>query len=86
MARIDGVEPRQAGWMTRLIYWLARRNVAALTGESRLVEPTKIYGHHPRLLKAYGQMEMGQQAANTVPATLKSLAGVLADMLIGCPF
>jgi hypothetical protein len=86
MARMNGVEPQQAGWYTRFIYWLVRRKVGSLTGSSRLVEPVKITAHHPRLLRAYGQMETGVQAANTVPASLKALAGILADMLVGCPY
>ena len=42
--------------------------------------------HHPRLLKAYGQMEMGQAAAQSVRANVKALAGIRAATLIGCPF
>ena len=86
MARINGLEPHQAGWYTRLVYWFVKRGVGKITGSSRLVEPVKITAHHPRLLKAYGQMEMGQAAANTVPAALKTLAGVKAAALAGCPF
>ena len=63
-----------------------RRSIGKLTGNSRLIEPVKVTAHHPRLLKAYGQMEMGQEAANSVPATLKALAGVKAATLVGCPF
>ena len=86
MARMSGLEPSQAGWYTRLVYWFVKRGVGQVTGSSRLVEPVKITAHHPRLLKAYGQMEMGQSAANAVPAPLKTLAGVKAAALIGCPF
>jgi hypothetical protein len=60
--------------------------MAKLTGSSRLVEPVTITAHHTRLLVAYGQMEMGQEAAHAVPAHLKSLAGIMAASLIGCPF
>jgi hypothetical protein len=63
MARMNGLEPQQAGWYTRLVYWFVRRSVAKVTGRSRLVEPVKIVAHHPCLLKAYGQMEMGQEQA-----------------------
>ena len=70
MARIHGVEPRDAGWFTRLIYWLARRKLRKLTGEDRFMEPVKVTAHHPRLLFAMGQMELGQDAARNVPATL----------------
>ena len=83
MARMDGLEPQQAGWYTRLIYWFVRRGVGKLTGSSRLVEPVKITAHHPRLLKAYGQMELGQEAAAFVPARLKALAGIQAAAQIG---
>jgi 4-carboxymuconolactone decarboxylase len=86
MARMNGVEPSQAGWYTRLVYWLVRRTIGKITGKSQLVEPVKITAHHPRLLKAYGQMEMGQAAATSVPAALKALASIKVATLIGCPF
>ncbi len=86
MAYMKGVEPVEAGWFTRLIYWFVRRKIGKLTGKDRLVEPVKIAAHHPRLLKAAGQMEGGQAAARSVPAELKMLAGLRTSMLIGCPF
>jgi len=86
MARMEGLEPNQAGWYTRFIYWLVRRSVGKITGRSQLVEPVKITAHHPRLLKAYGQMEMGQAAATSVPAAVKALAEIKVATLVGCPF
>jgi 4-carboxymuconolactone decarboxylase len=86
MARMQGVEPHEAGWFTRLVYWVVRRKIGKLTGQNRLIEPVKVTAHHPRLLKAMGQMEMGQEAARSVPDRLKSLASIKAATLIGCPF
>jgi hypothetical protein len=86
MARIPGVEPGQAGLGTRLLYWLVRRKVGKLTGRPSILKPVKIAAHHPRLLRAMGQMEMGQEAARSVPVVLKSLASIKAAMLVGCPF
>jgi 4-carboxymuconolactone decarboxylase len=86
MARIKGVEPHEAGLLTRLIYWLVRRNVGALAGRPSVVEPVKIVAHHPRLLRAYGDMERGQAAARTVSPRLKTLASLKTALLIGCPF
>jgi 4-carboxymuconolactone decarboxylase len=86
MARMKGVEPQEAGWLTRLIYWMVRREVGKLTGHSRLIEPIKIAAHHPRLLTALGQMERGQAAARSVPDRLKSLACIKAATLVGCPY
>ena len=86
MARIPGVESKDAGLATKILFWLVRRKVAKLTGRSSDLEPVKIAAHHPRLLRAVGQMEMGQEAASSVPALLKSLASIKAAMLVGCPF
>jgi 4-carboxymuconolactone decarboxylase len=83
---MKGLEPHQAGWYTRFVYWLTRRKIAQVTGSGRLVEPVTITAHHPRLLKAYGRMEMAQGAATCVPASLKALAGIKAATLVGCPF
>jgi hypothetical protein len=80
MARIQGVEERNARLFVRLAYWLTRRKIG------RVVEPIKITAHHPRLLRALAGMEMGQQAARSVPADLKALASIKAAMLVGCPF
>ena len=86
MAHMKGVEPAAAGWLTRLVYWFVRRKFGKLTGKHRLIEPVKVAAHHPRLLRAIGQMEGGLEAARSVPAELKLLASLQAAMLIGCPF
>ena len=80
MARIRGVEAEEAGWFVRLVYRLTRRKVG------RVVLPVKITAHHPRLLRAMGEMENGQFAAKSVDAGLKALAQIKAATLIGCPF
>jgi hypothetical protein len=85
MAYLKGVEPSEAGWFTRMIYWFVRRQIGKLTGKDLLVESVKIAAHHPRLLKAVGQMEGGQAAAHSVPMELKMLAGLQSSLHIGCP-
>jgi alkylhydroperoxidase family enzyme len=86
MARINGVEPTQASWLTRLLYWFTRRALRRVTGQDRLPEPVKIAAHHPALLRAVGRMEMAQGAAQTVDPGLKHLASLRASTLVGCPF
>ena len=86
MARIKGLEPRQAGWLTRLLYWFTRRSLRQLTGQDRLPEPVKIVAHQPALLRAVGRMEMAQGAMRSVDRKLKILAGLRASTLAGCPF
>jgi alkylhydroperoxidase family enzyme len=86
MAHLKGVEPAEAGWFTRLVFWFVRRKIGKLTGKDRLLEPVKVAAHHPRLLRAMGQMEGGLEAARSLPAGLKRLATLQAALLIGCPF
>jgi len=86
MAYMKGVEPAEAGWFTRLVYWFVRRKFAKLTGKDRLIEPMKVVAHHPRLMRALGQMEGGLAAAHSVPMPLKLLVSLKAATLIGCPF
>ena len=80
MARIQGVETEQAGLFVRFIFWMTRRKIG------RVVLPIRIAAHHPRLLRAVGEMESGQMAARTVDGSLKALASVKVALLIGCPF
>jgi hypothetical protein len=86
MAHLKGVEPAEAGWFTRLVYWFVRRKIAKVAGQDRLIEPVKIVAHHPRLLRAIGRMDGGVEAARSVPTPLKRLACLQAAMLVGCPF
>jgi hypothetical protein len=86
MARLNGLEAKEASWFVRLVYWLVKRKMTKLTGRAHLPGPVMITAHHPRLLRALGQMEMGQEAARTVPDSLKALASIKAATLIGCPF
>ena len=86
MAYMKGIEPAAAGLFTRLVYWFVRRKFGKLTGQKRLIEPVKVAAHHPRLLRALGQMEGGLGGARSVPTKLKLLASLKAAMLIGCPF
>jgi hypothetical protein len=80
MARIPGLEPRDASVFIRFVYWMVKRKIG------RVIQPIKITAHHPRLLRAVGQMEMGQEAAKTIDLALKALVDIKTAMLIGCPF
>ena len=86
MARINSVDRQHAGWFTRFVYSMVERKMAKLTGKRSLVEPIKIAAHHTRLMWAQGQMELGQDAANSVPVALKDLASIKAASMVGCPF
>ena len=80
MARIKGLDRKHAGLFTRVVYWMTKRKLG------RVAMPVQVTAHHTRLLRAMGEMEMGQAAAHSVDPRLKTLAGIWAAALIGCPF
>jgi 4-carboxymuconolactone decarboxylase len=80
MARIQGIAGSDAGLVARVAFWLTKRKVG------RVVMPVRIHAHHTRLLRAYGAMEMGQEAARTVDPALKTLVSLKVATLVGCPF
>ena len=86
MSYMKGVEPSEAGWFTRLIYWFVRRGIGKATGKSRLIEPVKVAAHHPQLLRAIGKTDGAVEAARSLPTTLKRLVTLKTAMLVGCPF
>ena len=86
MARMQGITAAEAPLGLRLVYSYVRRKVAKIAGRADLPEPIQVTAHHRRLLRATAHMEMGQEAARSVPARLKLLASIQAARLIGCPF
>jgi len=86
MARINGIQTSQANLFIRFIYFMAARWVRKLTGQKRLIEPIKIFAHHPRILMTMGQLDMGMDKSRAVEPRYKNLAMTLTARLIGCPF
>lgn len=80
MARIEGVSDRKASLLARIVFFMCRRRLG------RVITPLRVKAHHPRLLRGYTHMELAQQAACSVPLSLKSLVDVYVAKLIGCPF
>jgi hypothetical protein len=86
MARLQGIKASEAPLGLRLVYSFVRRKLAKVTGRATVPMPIQVTAHHPRLLRALASMEMGQEAAQTVPARLKLLASIQVARRIGCPY
>ena len=68
MARIQSVEPENANILVKFIYRIAKGNVGKLTGRKELIEPVKVFAHHPRVLMAMGMMDGGLEKSKSVPS------------------
>ncbi|MGC1106619.1 MAG: hypothetical protein WA876_08780 [Candidatus Acidiferrales bacterium] len=80
MPRIHGVEPKQAPWHVRLIYWFVKRK------RGHVSEGMKILAHDPRLLRRFVRMNLFSEAKGELPARFRRLAMLKTAMLVGCPF
>lgn len=80
MPRMAGVEPKQAPWHVRLIYWFAKRKLG------HVPEGTKILAYDSRLLRQFMRMNVYSEAKGELPPRLRRLAMLKTAMLVGCPF
>jgi hypothetical protein len=80
MPRMSGVEPKQAPWHVRLIYWFTKRRLG------HVPEGTKILAHDPRLLRQWLRMTTYSEAKGELSPRLRRLAMLKTAMLVGCPF
>ncbi len=80
MSRIAVVSQEKADLSARLAYRYSRKKLG------RVVTPLEVMAHNPWVLRSSGAYEMLSGNAKAADAKLKSLAGIKAAAMIGCPF
>jgi hypothetical protein len=80
MARIEGVAPRRASWLVRVVYRMARKMFG------QLPEPLTVNAHNPAVFRATVGYEYFLSKAKRAEERLKCLAGLKAAAMVGCPF
>ncbi len=80
------VSDREAGFLTRFIYWLTRRKLMAFGSEPKVPSSLRVMAQHRGLMLSYCAFEAGFERCTSVPLRLKALAEIRAATLIGCPF
>jgi AhpD family alkylhydroperoxidase len=90
MARIDGVQPAEAGLKVKLIYRLGPRMMKKLTGRDPQtgtgIEPIEIWAHQPKMMVAMGKFNQAVRKGNSVDERLKNLVELKGAQMIGCEF
>ncbi|MBJ7332866.1 MAG: carboxymuconolactone decarboxylase family protein [Solirubrobacteraceae bacterium] len=81
MARITGLSPKTRRPLTRLSFFMAKRQFAG-----RTPEPMLVAARHPQIYRSIVGMEMGLMRAGKVDAKLKELCAIKAAALAGCEF
>lgn len=90
MARIQGVQPEQAGPMIKLVYRLMRRGTKKMTGREAArgsgIEPLEIWAHQPKMMSGIGRFQGAVRKGNSVDERLKYLVELKGAQMIGCEF
>ena len=77
-ARIAGVPESTRSPLVRIAYRESRRRYGAV------LDPMRVYAHHPAILAGYAAMEAAAERTHKVPARIKHLAELRAAMVPGC--
>ena len=81
MVRSEGVQDNEAGLITRIIFWLAKRRLG------RVPLGLRVRARDPKLFRAHCAHGSVQRfAGHRADAPLKELAQLKVAMMVGCPF
>ena len=80
MSRTTGVQDREAGLRTRLIFWLTKRRLG------RVPPSARIQARDPKLLELSSRMTAHLAGPGVVSHKLKELAQLKVAAMVGCPF
>ena len=76
--RVEGVPESTRNPVTRASYAIQRRRYGDV------MDPMRIYAHHPTVMTGYTLHELATERATKVPERLKHLASMRAAMVAGC--
>ncbi|HVW40576.1 MAG TPA: carboxymuconolactone decarboxylase family protein [Amycolatopsis sp.] len=79
MPRIPALPARDAGLITRIGYWFARRRYGAVP------EPFAVAAHHPALMRAGAIHELlAERASKVLPVNVREIAVYRTAVRLGC--
>jgi AhpD family alkylhydroperoxidase len=79
--RIEGVEPKQAGWLIRAAYFMVRRRYG------KLMTPAKVWAHLPSASLGMAFAMRGiEEVSKGLDPKIKRLANLRTAQMVGCPF
>lgn len=80
MARIEGIDDEQAGFLTRQVFEAAKKRAGEVP------DPLRIYAHSPPTMFAAAFFELALGRSRSVDPLLKDLCQLKVSSMIGCVF
>jgi AhpD family alkylhydroperoxidase len=88
MPRITGISDRDAGLGAKIAYFFTKRRFRQMTGleTATMLEPLRMYAYIPRLLNAYGRLEMAESKMDILSPRHRALAELKSAMTVRCEY
>lgn len=78
--RIQPLEPKQASWILRPLYWLMRRQFG------KVLTPYQVWAYRPAIVLPVTWLMGAVAYSRGIDGQIKILASIRGAQLIGCPF
>jgi alkylhydroperoxidase family enzyme len=90
MARIPGVERKQAGPIVKLVLRFMRKGTSKMTGREAAhgsgIEPVEIWARQPKMMSGMGKFQQAVRKGDSVDERLKYMIELKGAQMIGCEF
>src|SRR5277367_5714809 len=88
MPRVTGVSDRDAGLGAKIAYFFTKRRFKQMTGleTATMLEPLRMYAYIPKLLNAYGRLEMAESKMDILSPRHRALAELKSAMTVRCEY
>ena len=88
MPRLPGVSDRDAGLGAKIAFFFTRRRFRQMTGleTATMLEPLRMYAHIPKLLNAYGRLELAESKMDILSPRHRALAELKSAMTVRCEY
>jgi alkylhydroperoxidase family enzyme len=88
MPRLTGISDRDAGLGTKIAYFFTKRHFRQMTGleTATMLEPLRMYAYIPRLLNAYGRLELAESKMDILSPRHRALAELKSAMTVRCEY
>ena len=80
MSRFEGVQDNEAGLLTRLLFWFAKRALG------RVPRGMRVRSLDPKYLRRAVRIDLYAASRGSISMRLKELAQLKVALMVGCPF
>src|ERR1700742_4884663 len=88
MPRLTGLSDQDAGLGAKIAYFFTKRRFKQMTGlqTATMLEPLRMYAYIPKLLNAYGRLEMAESKMDILSPRHRALAELKAATTVRCEY